>query len=115
MSSSVYLSHTPDWTTHYLRFPIFTGKRFSVITVLLYSSSSMALPLNSTPLTSTSEIVVWFHGEGYSTSHESHACGLPGVRFPRAVITNLNCSPRKNSRGERRIPQRFAHSYLLHT
>ena len=139
MSSSVYLSHTPDWTTHYLtacHYPtsdgttsVWTAQTWLVLYLSLMTSPSiyrktvsylttliyLVSPMYLLPLTSTSEIVRMVSRRGYSTSHESHACGMPGVRFPRAVMTNHNCSPRKNSRGERRIPQRFAHSYLLHT
>ena len=69
----------------------YTYRKTVSVTTLIYLVSPMYLR----PLTSTSEIVCMVSRRGYSTSHESHACGMPGVRFPRAVMTNLNRSPRK--------------------
>ena len=77
MSSSVYLSHTPDWTTHYLTACHYSTSDWttSVWTddVFLYlpengiSHFSLSIFFSSQwtlYVTSFSEIAVWFHGEG---------------------------------------------------
>ena len=120
LASSVYLSHTLDWATHYLAawqystsdwttsvwtaqtwlvlylslmtYPSIYRKTVSSLTTVLFYLLS---PMLFLPLTSTSEIVCMVSRRAYSTSHESHAWGLPGVHLLRAVMTNLNHSPPK--------------------
>ena len=122
MSSSVYLSHTPDWTTHYLTachystsdwttsawtaqtmigsLSISILMTFSYIyrkTICHNSLSTFFSHASSPPWLLLPRSFVWFHGEGHSTSHVCQAWGWLGVSLPKAAMTSLNPSPPRKS------------------
>ena len=101
MSSSVYLSHTPDWTTHYLTACHYSTSDWTTsawtaqtmigsLSISISDDVFLYLPENgirhNSYLSSFSHAsspvwlplprsFVWFYGEGHSTSHVRQAWG----------------------------------------